>query len=69
MSNMNKLGIITCIPKQNKSKQFLKNWRPITLLTIIYKTATGCIAERLKRFLNKTKLGTTKTITRSYCAK
>ena len=31
MSNMNKLGIITCIPKQDKSKQFLKNWRPITL--------------------------------------
>ena len=26
-----KLGIITRIPKEDKPKQFLKNWRPITL--------------------------------------
>ena len=24
--------IITCIPKQNKDRQLLKNWRPISLL-------------------------------------
>lgn len=52
LSSTNKLGIITCIPKQDKPKQFLKNWRPITL-TVVYKIATGCIAERIKKFLDK----------------
>lgn len=27
------------------------NWRPIALLTVVYKIATGCIAERIKKFL------------------
>ena len=26
-----KLGVITCIPKGNKDRKLLKNWRPITL--------------------------------------
>ena len=33
-------GIITCIPKDNKPKQFLKNWRPLTLLDTVYKIAS-----------------------------
>jgi hypothetical protein len=49
----NKLEIITCIPKTGKQKQFLKNWRPISLLNVVYKIASGCIAERLKTKLNK----------------
>ena len=28
-------GIITCIPKPNKPRHFLKNWRPISLLNVI----------------------------------
>ena len=44
-------GIITCIPKGDKPRQFLKNWRPITLLKVIYKIASGCIAQRLKLVL------------------
>ena len=39
-----KLGTITCIPKENKERQFLKNWRPITLLNVLYKLASGSIA-------------------------
>ena len=40
-------GIITCIPKENKPKHFLKNWRPLTLLDTVYKIAYGAIANRL----------------------
>lgn len=46
-------GLITCLPKGDKPKQFLKNWRPITLLNVIYKIASGCIAERIKSVLSK----------------
>ena len=46
-------GLITCIPKGDKPRQFLKNWRPMTLLNVIYKIASGCIAERLKSVLTK----------------
>ena len=46
-------GIITCLPKGDKPKQFLKNWRPITLLNVIYKLASGCIADRIKIVLDK----------------
>ena len=52
-SEPNKLAIITCIPKDGKPKQFLKNWRPISLLNVIYKIASGCIAERIKKILDK----------------
>ena len=46
-------GLITCLPKGDKPKQYLKNWRPITLLNVVYKLASGCIAERLKTVLSK----------------
>lgn len=52
-SECNKLGVITCIPKAGKPKQFLKNWRPISLLNVVYKLASGCIAERIKLYLDK----------------
>ena len=43
-----KQGVITCIPKENKPKLYLKNWRPITLLDTVYKIASGSIANRIK---------------------
>ena len=48
---MQKDGIITCIPKQNKDRQLLKNWRPISLLNCSYKVASACLANRLKKVL------------------
>ena len=57
--NKNKLsctqtqGLITCIPKGDKSRNYLKNWRPITLLNTVYKIGTGCIANRIKSLLPK----------------
>ena len=50
LSVTQKQGLITCIPKENKPKQFLKNWRPLTLLDIVYKIASGTIANRLKMY-------------------
>jgi hypothetical protein len=44
LSSTQKQGIITCIPKEGKSKYQLSNWRPISLLNVIYKIGSGCIA-------------------------
>lgn len=52
MSISQRRGVITCIPKGNKPKMFLKNWRPISLLSTVYKLASGCIANRVKRVLD-----------------
>ena len=46
-------GVITCIPKPNKSRHLLKNWRPISLLNVIYKIAASVIANRIKTVLDK----------------
>ena len=46
-------GIITCIPKANKARNQLKNWRPITLLNSLYKFYSGMWANRIKKFLPK----------------
>ena len=53
LSVTQKQGIITCLPKDNKPRHFLKNWRPISLLNTVYKIGSGVIASRLKRVLEK----------------
>ena len=45
--------VVTCIPKQDKPRDVLNNWRPISLLSSIYKLASASIANRIKRFLPK----------------
>ena len=52
LSATQKQGVITCIPKGNKDKSYLKNWRPITLLNVSYKIASSSLANRLKYALN-----------------
>ena len=52
LSVTQRLGIITLIPKGDKDKTFLKNWRPLTLLNSLYKLVSGCIAERMKPHLD-----------------
>ena len=53
LSVTQKQGIITCLPKDNKPRHFLKNWKPISLLNTVYKIGSGVIASRLKRVLEK----------------
>ena len=47
-----RLGIITCLPKGDKPRQFIKNWRPITLLNVFYKIISACISKRIKSTLD-----------------
>lgn len=53
LSTTQKEGVITCIPKEDKPKEFVKNWRPISLLNVIYKIGSSCIANRIKAVLPK----------------
>ena len=53
LSITQKQGIITCIPKPNKPRINLKNWRPISLLNVTYKLASAVISNRLKTVLDK----------------
>ena len=37
LSSTQKEGVIVCIPKGDKPREFIKNWRPISLLNLVYK--------------------------------
>ena len=45
--------IISCLPKGNKQRDLLKNWRPISLSSVLCKIASSSIAARLKPLLPK----------------
>ena len=51
LSVTQKQGVITCIPKGDKDRAFLKNWRPISLLNVAYKIASASIAFFIKNIL------------------
>ena len=51
LSNNQRVGVITLLPKGQKDKKSLKNWRPITLLSTLYKIISGVIGNRFKKFL------------------
>ena len=43
--------IISCRPKGDKPRQFLKNWRPILLLSVVYRIASSALAATLRTVL------------------
>ena len=51
MSITQREGIIICIPKGDKPREYLKNWRPISLLNVVYKIGSSAIANRIKTVL------------------
>ena len=42
-------GVITCILKKSKDRQYMSNWRPISLLNTDLKIASAAIANRFKQ--------------------
>lgn len=52
LSLTQKQGIISILPKGDKSRNLIKNWRPISLLNVTYKLISSCIANRLKSTLD-----------------
>ncbi len=53
LSITQRYGVIICIPKKDKPKMYLKNWRPITLLNVDCKIFSGALANRLKPILKR----------------
>ena len=45
--------VISCLPKGDKPRHLLKNWGPISLLSVIYKIASSALSARLKSILEK----------------
>ena len=52
LSISQKQGIISIIPKGDKPRELLKNWRPISLLNVSYKILATCLANRIKKILD-----------------
>lgn len=53
LSTTQKEGLVICLPKGDKQKEYIRNWRPITLLNVVYKIGSSCIANRIKTVLSK----------------
>ena len=45
--------VITCLPKKGKPKNNIKNWQPLSMLSVIYKLASAVIANRIKPHLSQ----------------
>lgn len=52
LSDSQRRGVITLIPKDGKDVDMLTNWRPISLLNVDYKMTAKVIANRLKKVLH-----------------
>ena len=46
-----RIGIISLLPKGEKDKKYLQNWRPIVLLDSVYKIFSGVLSNRVNKVL------------------
>ena len=46
-------GMISLLPKGEKDRYYLENWRPLTMLSCAYKLISKCIADRINNVLYK----------------
>ena len=53
MSSSLRQCIITCLPKNGKPRENIQNWRPLSMLSVVYKLCSAAIANRIKPLLNK----------------
>ena len=53
MSESQRLGIISLICKNREEPEFLRNWRPISLLNVDYKIITKSLTNRLSQVIGK----------------
>ena len=51
MSISHKCDVISLIPKKDKDKKYLKNWRPISVFNNDYKIVTEALALRMEKVL------------------
>ena len=66
---MQRRGAITLIPKGEKDKRDLGNWRPITLLNTLYKLISAILAKKIKKGTPENNRPRTKRLRRwaKYC--
>ena len=48
-------SVVICLPKGEKERHLLKNWRPISLLCVTYKVASSFISNKMKPYLDNIK--------------
>ena len=53
LNDPQKAGVITCIPKGDKIRNQLKNWRPMTHLNSVYKFFSAISTKIIKTVLDK----------------
>ena len=52
LSDSQKRGVLSLIPKNGKDLRFLKSWRPVSLLATDYKILAKALATRLQKVIS-----------------
>ena len=52
LSDSQRRGLLTLIPKSGKDVRYLKSWRPVTLLATDYKILAKALATRLQKVIS-----------------